>query len=266
MASVTQLRKRVKWRYGSAFDFCLRIVRSNRALAEKEYPCSTEVAVILYHFAKGINLLDAVRRLCQDGYAREAIPVARSLFNLYINLRWLTQGNKQKDRIEKFADFEALTKANNCLALIRYDKTLSTSEKKVLRRKHRARIKEVEKKYNVKKTKSGKYPNWNPSIASMAEQTGLEADYRLTYARLSQTEHTDPESVREYLPEPTGDRVKAVVGPDETHTPVVLIDAIRYFLNIKRDAASILDFKISDEEEKSLGVMQKRYSKAIATV
>ena len=83
----------------------------------------------------------------------------------------------------------------------------------------------------------------------MAKDVDLLSDYHNTYKRLSQTEHTDPESVREYLKEDNGGALMhGDVGPSTEYAPLVIIDNIRYFLNVKRDAAPLLGFEESQEE------------------
>ena len=221
--------------------------------------------VILYHYAKAINLLDATLRLCAEGYAREAIPVSRSLFNIFINLRWITSGQDIEKRIEKFTDFEVLTKANNAKTLIDYEDSLTEKEKDELRKVHQEEIEWVVNKYGLEDKVGKKFPNWSMSIADMAIDVGLEKDYRITYGRLSQTEHSDPESATEYLEGGDNDAIELKLGPSEEYVVIVMIDSTRYFLNIKRDSAEILGFQFNQDKVSKLGELQQKYESVFCT-
>ena len=110
------------------------------------------------------------------------------------------------------------------------------------------------------------YPKWHPRIQDMAKDVDLLRDYHLTYKRLSQTEHTDPESVREYLKDDDGGTLMhGDVGPSTEYAPLVMIDSIRYFLNVKRTAAPFLGFEKSQEDLKELGQLQQKYADSLAS-
>ena len=114
MRSVEAVRAELEDQYGDIFKFASRVVERNRAQANRWRDKENEAVPVLYHFAKSVNLLDATSRLCHDGFAREAIATSRSLFNLFINLRWLTKPGVSSKRLEKFTDHEMTSKANKC--------------------------------------------------------------------------------------------------------------------------------------------------------
>ena len=86
MRSVEGVRAGLDDQYGDLFSFALHVVVENRIHADRWRDKESGTDVVLYHFAKAINLLDATRRLCHDGFAREAIATSRSLFNLFISV------------------------------------------------------------------------------------------------------------------------------------------------------------------------------------
>ena len=100
----------------------------------------------------------------------------------------------------------------------------------------------------------------------MAKDVNLLSDYHNTYERLSQTEHTDPRSVREYLKDDDGEALThGDVGPSTEYAPLVMIDSIRYFLNVKRDAAPLLGFEESQEELEKFGRLGQKYADSLAS-
>ena len=247
MRSVEAVRAELEDRYGEIFSFASRVVERNRTQANRWRDKENAAVPVLYHFSKAVNLLDATCRLCHDGFAREAIATSRSLFNLFVNLRWLTKPGVSSKRLEKFTDHEMTSKANNAMTLLRWERNLTEEQKRELCALIQ-KIRPIAKSLGIKMGKNGMYAKWHPGIREMAKDVNLLEDYHLTYSRLSQTEHTDPESVTEYLKDEGDALMYGDVGPSTKYAPVVMIDSIRYFLNVKRDAASLLGFKESQEE------------------
>ena len=264
MRSVEAVQAELDDQYGDLFSFALRVVVENRIHADRWRDKEIDTGVVLYHFAKAVNLLDATRRLCHEGFAREAIPTSRSLFNLFINLRWLTKPGKTSQRLEIFSDHERASKANNAMTLIKWDKNITDEQK----RKQCALIREIRpfaKALGINKGKNGMYPNWHPGIKEMAKDVNLLSDYHNTYERLSQTEHTDPESVLEYLKDDDGKTLThGDVGPSTKYALLVMFDSIRYFLNVKRDAAPLLGFEESQEELEEFDRLGQKYADSFA--
>ena len=153
LRSVEDVRAELDNQYGDFFSFALRVVVENQAHADRWRDKENETGVVLYHFAKAVNLLDATRRLCHDGFAREAIATSRSLFNLFINLRWLTKPGVSSQRLQRFADHEKMSKANNARTLIKWKEDL-TEEQKLS-----AQIRKIRPDAEPQ-GKGGMYPNW----------------------------------------------------------------------------------------------------------
>ena len=247
------------------FSFALRVVVENRTHEDRWRDKENETGVVLYHFTKAVNLLDATRRLCHDGFAREAISTSRSLFNLFVNLRWLTKPRETSQRLERFTDHGITSQANNAMRELKWKKDLTEKQKRELRDLIRE-IRPIAKSLGINKGKNGMYPNWHPGIKAMAKDVNLLSDYHNTYERLSQTEHTDPRSVREYLKDDDGEALThGDVGPSTEYAPLVMIDSIRYFLNVKRDAAPLLGFEESQEELEKFGRLGQKYADSLAS-
>ena len=264
MRSVEAVQAELDDRYGDLFSFASRVVMENRIHADRWRDKEIKTSVVLYHFAKAVNLLDATRRLCRDGFAREAIATSRSLFNLFINLRWLTKPEVSSQRLQKFIDHEITSTANTAMTLIKWDKNITEKQQQQQSALIR-RARPIAESRGIKKGKNGRYRNWHHRIQDMAKDVDLLSDYHLTYKRLSQTEHTDPASVQEYLKDDNGGALMhGDVGPSTAYAPLVMIDSIRYFLNVKRDAVPLLGFEESQEELKELRQLQQKYADSLA--
>lgn len=264
MKSIQDVRAEVYRRYMDLFDFALEVVERNRAHADRWRAFDLETAVVLYHFGKGVNLLEATRRLCLHGFGREAIATSRSLLNILINLRWLTKPGLSSKRIEKFTDYEVFSRANNSMRLLQWDKEITKAEKQ-LHREFIRKARQVAERKGIGEGKEGRYENWHPGIKAMAKDVCLLREYHITYARLSQTEHTDPASVMEYLEDQEREnRMRAVVGPTTDYALLVMIDSIRYFLNVKRDAARPLGLVENPEEVCQFDELRVKYRPMLA--
>ena len=264
MRSVEAVRAELDNRYGDLFRFALHVVKKNQVHADRWRGKENETGVVLYHFSKAVNLLDATRRLCYDGFAREAISTSRSLFNLFINLRWLTKPRETSQRLQRFADHEITSQANNAITELKWKKDLTEEQKQELCDLLQE-IRPIAESLGINERRNGMYPNWHPGIQEMAKDVNLLSDYHNTYKRLSQTEHTDPRSVREYLKYDEGEAlIHGDVGPSTEYAPLVMIESIRYFLNVKRDAPPLLGFDESQEELKELRQLQQKYADSLA--
>ena len=73
MRSVNAVRAELDERFGDIFGFAGRVVEENQVHADFWRGKENEACIVLYHFAKAVNLLDATRTLCHDGFAKEAI-------------------------------------------------------------------------------------------------------------------------------------------------------------------------------------------------
>jgi len=82
------------------------------AIAVEEIYVATGVAtssVSYEHLTKAFQVHEAVLILCRAGYGSEAIALSRTLLEMYITLRWITNQDQSK-RAEEFAFFVAKRK------------------------------------------------------------------------------------------------------------------------------------------------------------
>jgi hypothetical protein len=247
--------EKIRERFRDYFDYADEVVRECSSIEEKTFEPERRNAILLYHYAKAINLLHAVLNLCLKGFAREAIVVSRSLFNLFINLKWLTSGYSPS-RFEWFADFEIVAKKNQLDTLFVH-REIPVEEWKKLRKEIEEELDYFKTKYGYVKdneTRLNKLKKWSPQISEMMkslcevkrteEGTGgmcFLREYALTYQRLSQTEHTDPYSVHEYLSGAEGEGVTVKLGASEDYIPTVMADSIRYLLNVRQICSEELE-------------------------
>jgi hypothetical protein len=82
------------------------------AIAAEKIYVATSVAtssVPFSHLTKAFQIHNAILILCRAGYGSEAMALSRSILEMYITLRWITNQNQNK-RAEDFAFFIAKRK------------------------------------------------------------------------------------------------------------------------------------------------------------
>ncbi|MFQ5787404.1 MAG: DUF5677 domain-containing protein [Thermodesulfobacteriota bacterium] len=225
------------------FQFIDRIIRTAPDAVTGQRVDSLIKAVVLYHYVRSIKLLQGIYTLCESGNGIEATILLRSLLNLYINLKWLTQEDIE-NRMTRFAEFEVIYKK------LTMDKL---KESRLLENKvpsndysvHDKDFETVKTKYNLKSDWDLFY--WSgKSIRQMAEDLGLERDYYVVYGYLSKIEHTSPSSVRSYLDDSIEGVITISVGPSEDYVAISLITSPQYFLPIKKIVFNTFGLGIED--------------------
>ena len=92
-------------RFGELFQFIERTLDTASDAVTGQRIDSLEKAVVLYHYVRSLRLLRGIYTLCESGNGTEAAILLRSLVNLYINLKWLTQEDAE-NRMTRFAEFD----------------------------------------------------------------------------------------------------------------------------------------------------------------
>ena len=188
--------KILRQKYQNLFNFSENTIEKSRNFLVGEKAATLEKQVTLFHFARAVYLLDAIYRLCAQGFATEAMVILRSLLNLYINIKWLTSGDSKK-RFERFAEFEVVFKKLAIEAVIKYG-AIKGEIKNTNLNIHDEEFDRVKKKYNLRKKRD--LFSWSgKSLSKMATNVNLEKEYSRIYSKLSSIEHTGPESVQNYL-------------------------------------------------------------------
>ncbi len=222
----------LKQKYQDLFDFTKGTINESTDFIVCKNVNTMERQVLLFHFVRAFHLLDAIYRLCLQGFATEAMIILRSLLNLYINIKWLTTGDTKK-RFERFADFEVVFKKLAMDDIIQHGNIWDEIKNDNLT-VHDKEFERIKKKYNLKKRKD--FFNWSgKSIYKMAKDknVNLETDYKIIYGKLSSIEHTGPDSVRSYLDDSEKGKTKIKAASRDEKIELVLITALDYYFSIK---------------------------------
>ena len=139
-------KKALTNKYGNLFRFSKRIIKEGPINLKGKPAGSLDKQIILLHYARSLYLADSIHRLCVEGHAIEASVLLRSLFNLFLNLKWLTSSDSEK-RMTRYADFEIIFKKRGMELAKKHGRVPKDAKKRDL--------KKWDKEYDriVKKTK-----------------------------------------------------------------------------------------------------------------
>ena len=162
-------------------------------------------------------------------------------------------------RMERFADFEIVFKK------LSYDATEECGypldeEEEIKLADLNEKFETIKKKYNLKGFRD--YRNWSgESIYQMAKEVDLEKNYKIVYGRLSEIEHTGPNSPGEYLER--GEKGEWIMhsGPRDTKIELVLVPSLIYFHGVKYIVHGIfnLDGSSFETENRKLTKLANKY-------
>jgi len=250
------LKEIIREKYKDLFEFADEITKryDNFLVGKKD---DLIKGITAFHFTRAIHLLESIKILCRERYATESLAILRSLFNLYINIKWLNLTNEW----ERYADFEYLYKRNLVDVLKKHKQMEGDKEKdKDLNEKCNKVINKYE--LNIKNYRN--LSEWSgKSIRKMAEDVQEQWEYDIIYQHLSSIEHTSPSSVKSYLNKSESGATIIKHGPKEENIFLALFTAISYFIEVKEITYKIFDSvsKNCDEEINELNNLKNKYDK-----
>ncbi|MGD0022883.1 MAG: DUF5677 domain-containing protein [Smithellaceae bacterium] len=225
-------------KYQDLFDFTKVTIDESITFVVGERANTVERQVTLFHFVRTAYLLDAIYILCLYGRATTAKVILRSLFNLYIDIKWIASEDTQK-RFERFADFEVIFKKLGMDDIVQHGDIwdeIKNDDCTV----HYNEFERIKTKYHLKERKD--FFNWSgKSIYEMAKEVGIEKDYKIIYGHLSSIEHTRPNSVRSYLDDSEKGKTKIKAISRDEDIDKVLITALEYYFQIKAITHNLFD-------------------------
>ncbi len=248
-------------KYSDIFSLADEIVSKGPVPLKEKNVDSLAEKITLFHYARALYLLESIKILCSEGYATEAMIILRSLFNLFINIRWLTSKDIKycdiKYRMERFADYDVIFRKKHQDNIIKFCSGVINKDESTFFDKEFARIK---KKYPKEKNFDPRF--WSGrSIFEMASEVSLESEYRILYSQLSELEHTGPSSKNKYIDFSEKGKMKIKTGPRDLDITIVLLTALTYFIDINAITHTIFKLKLYDLEKykKDLNALKNIY-------
>lgn len=195
-------------------------------------------------FLKGLNNYWSTFILCKEGFGSEAMITVRSLFNLVVNLLWISKEDSDK-RAERFLAFDIVYRKQRRDIVKSYNANLPDPPN----------FDEIEKQYESLKEKYNLTGNprkdkWaEKTIAEMADEAGMKKEYRTIYSYLSEIEHSGASSLSKFV-EFDGDTLKLKPGPSAEFIPIALLLNFNNFYLLLKAVNRAIPLPIDLEAEK----------------
>lgn len=217
---------------------------------DKRFP---EQGVTTFLLGKAYKTHGTVLNLCMDGYGEDAGVLARTLFELAVNLLYLNKEDST-NRATMFGEHEWVLR----LKLLDSNLELIKSSGKM----KEERIDEIRNKVDELITKYGKKFKRSWSLLEtkeMAKEVGLEGAYNSVYTQFTDIAHSRISSASEYVREDSAGLV-IDIGPGENLVPTVLVSAFHHFLLI----VDSWDIRFSLGLDNNLSDLSKRFDEVVS--
>lgn len=199
---------------------------------------------LIIFLAKNLHRLQSVLILCKHGFAKDATPLLRSMFEELVDLRYM---QADKKRIEDYFNYDTYIR-------LKLGKTLlAHGGNNVDRQRVEARNRELEKEWNKVKDKftdrNGKIHNrWTcKSVAVVSAEVGLGEAYHIYFRYLSNYLHSSPISANDYVLGREGNNVVIGIGASPQLVREVLSTASTLFVDMLSIVNDEYKMKLDDE-------------------
>ena len=195
-------------------------------------------------FLKGFNTFWATLKLSKEGFGSEAMITVRSLFNLVVNLLWISKENSN-ERAERFLAFDIVYRKHRRDVVKSYNPGLPDPPN----------FKEIEDQYDSIKNKYSvtgdpRRDKWvEKSIAKMAVDVGKKKNYDIVYSYLSEIEHSGASSLSRYV-RVEGNEIRFQPGPSVELVYIALILNFDNFYTLLRQVLKLFPLAINIQEYK----------------
>jgi hypothetical protein len=194
-------------------------------------------------FARGINIVKATRTLCADAQWEMASSLVRQLFELVVNVEWITKQPDPSAARFLFSKYGLLQSARHQLETIAYAEETSRpvdAERRQVLSDLLEGVAFSEFKGNPRADGSSRWVgSWNrKSVRELAEASGQRLrkhQYSLLYRRWSEETHATPGALMAGMfRQVTPGWIDRVVADDDRETAEVMSMAVMLFLDLWR--------------------------------
>jgi hypothetical protein len=185
--------------------------------------------ILLVFLAKNLHRLQSILILCKRGFAKDAIPLLRSMFEELVDLKYMYVDKK---RIEDYFNYDTYIRLKLGRIL------LDHGGKRVDKEKIKARNDELEKEWDKVKNKfidkKGKvHRRWTcKGVADVSSEVGLGEAYLYIFGYLSNYIHSNAISANDYVLGRDGNNVVIEIGTSPQLVREVLPTASIFFVDI----------------------------------
>ena len=224
-------------------DLAEKIVSEVKSLNASDVEELVYKGAMHFFFCKAYKSYQAIRILWFNGFAEDCFILARTIFEIALQARYMKENPKsharlfaEHDPVEKYRYYKRLKKVGD-------SKLIEAIEN---RSDELLKIKKMHDEFHKK------YPQgkgwWGESIHWLAKHCGKETErrYATTYWMQSNLVHTGITSTTEYIAD-RGKSLKVNCYPSQTGDPMIPIESTLFFLDVIRNIADALNVVIDKE-------------------
>lgn len=246
---------------------------------EVEFPALSDENLLLKlcylgNFGKASKTHQSIIFLSQQLYGEDALVLARSLFEVIVNLKYITQRtDKQEERLERYMmyDFvqrqhmyETLRLSSKKLEKIAIERELEHQPYDISPKQITEKFEKFIKKYIDKKGNPPNTSTWSGlSIKKMAYSVGLKGTYDTAYELASKQVHSSSTAVNQFLTQDDQGKIVINNGPSKNFVDTALIAGFEHFcylMNILNKEFQLnLDPKLENQVKKFESLMKEWY-------
>jgi hypothetical protein len=204
---------------------------------------------MLFFFCKAYKSYQAAELLYKSGYVEDAFILARTVFELALQARYMKEDPKPRARL--FTEYDPVARYRYYLRL----KELGVIDEieKFKTHSHQLNLEEMKQYYDrLQKTYPEKKGWWGESIGWLARHLGKETERRYVtiYWMQSNLIHSAAASVMEYLREHE-DGLLVNCSPTRPNRSIIPQEITLFFLDIVGQVAEALELKLDDDVSKA---------------
>lgn len=234
-------------------DLAEKLVAEARFLTASDEEEFAYKGAMHYFFCKAYKSYQAICLLWREGFAEDAFILARTIFELALQARYMKEEPKPRARL--FAEHDPVMRYRYYLKL----KKLGDS---VLIQGIESRPQELSELKQHHDRLKAQYPErkgwWGESIEWLAKHLGdeMEKRYAMIYWMQSNLAHSGSTSVKEYMNEEQGG-LKVKCYPLPPNNAMIPQEATLFFLDIMELTAKALGINLNGEVSNALAEFQK---------
>ena len=246
-----QAQEKGKRLFRIATEFAESVVALVDKLQADDYEEMAYKEAMLFFFCKAYKSYQAIQRLWLEGFAEDAFILTRTIFEIALQARYMSQDPRERAR-KFFLHYP--------VAQYRYYLKLKELDGLELTKRFEARAKDLAKLKEAYESHKSDYQGlnwWGDSIRWLAKQSGqpFEARYAWTYAVQSTLAHSSMAAAKHYVEEDGNDiRVSCYPKPDEDI--LVPQEATLFSMDVATQFVNAWELPVEDDYNKAMAALK----------
>lgn len=248
-----QQQPKIEEMFQIGIDLAEKVVAKMNSLNASDEEEFVYKGSMFFFFCKAYKSYQAIRVLWREGFAEDALIIARTIFELALQGRYMQEDPKPRARL--FVEHDPVVR-------YRYYQKLKRSGDTIFLPAIESRTQELSELKQQHDRLKAKYPEnkgwWGQSIAWLAKHLGknMETQYATIYWIQSNLVHSGSPAAKEYMKEDQG-ALKINCYPTPSDQVMIPLVATLSFLGITGHTAEALDLGIHDDVTNTLDEFKK---------